>query len=288
MSSLDTEFDPVVDKPDRRLARRKALTLGLMVLGYTGFYLCRSNFSVSLSLIIKELAANGIDPKVAKESLGWVTTFGTLAYALGKLPGGGLVDFLGGRRIYLTGMGGAIVFTILFAMGGSIPFFTMAWIGNRFIQSIGWPGMVKIVSRWFPFSSYGRAMGILSLSFLWGDWAGRRAMGTLFDYGVGWRGVFFIAAGVLSVLFLMNLVWLRESPGELGLEEPETTSANLFGQDGSDPTPPGIRELLMPLLLSPVFPPPLADLRALVRPDPGPRDVQHLDRALLRRGGRDE
>jgi sugar phosphate permease len=236
-----------------RHARRKALTLGLMVLGYTGFYLCRSNFSVSLSLIIKELAAAGIDPIVAKESLGWVTTLGTLAYAFGKLPGGGLVDFLGGRRIYLTGMGGAIVFTLLFAMGGSIPFFTLAWVGNRFFQSIGWPGMVKIVSRWFAFSSYGRAMGVLSLSFLWGDWAGRQGMGYLFEHGFGWRGVFFIAAGILFVLFLVNLIWLRESPGELGLEEPETTSANLFGKGGSDPAPPGVRELLLPLFESPVF-----------------------------------
>ena len=245
--------DPIEGGADPRLARRKALTLGLMVLGYTGFYVCRSNFSVSLPLIIKDLAATGIDPVAAKVSLGWVTTFGTLAYALGKLPGGGLVDFLGGRRIYLTGMGGAILFTVLFAMGGSIPFFTMAWVGNRLIQSIGWPGMVKIVSRWFPFSSYGRAMGVVSLSYLWGDWAGRNGMGYLFERGFGWRAVFFIAAGVLSALFLLNLALIRESPGELGLEEPETTPANLFGEGGADPTPPGLRELLMPLFRSPVF-----------------------------------
>ena len=244
---------PIEGGADPRLGRRKALTLGLMVLGYTGFYFCRSNFSVSLPLIIKDLAATGIDPKAAKESLGWVATFGTLAYAFGKLPGGGLVDFLGGRRVYLAGMGGAILFTLLFTMGGSIPFFTMAWVGNRFIQSIGWPGMVKIVSRWFAFSSYGRAMGILSLSYLWGDWAGRNGMGYLFELGFGWRGVYVIGAGVLSALFLLTLTLLRESPGELGLAEPETTPSNLFGEDGSDPTPPSLRELLMPLFRSPVF-----------------------------------
>ena len=217
---------------DPRLARRKALTLGLLVLGYSGFYLCRSNFSVSMSGIIADLGKAGVDPRSARLGLGWITTFGTLAYALGKLPGGGLVDFLGGRRIYLAGMGGAILFTLVFAMGGSIPVFTMAWVGNRLVQAIGWPGMVKIVSRWFPFSSYGTAMGVVSLSYLWGDSAGRYGMGLLLRQGVGWRGVFLIAAAILGVLFLVNLVLLRESPGELGLEEPETSPSNVFGRGG--------------------------------------------------------
>jgi sugar phosphate permease len=253
LADLAEDLDPTHAKPDPRLARRKALTLALLVLGYTGFYLCRSNFAVSMSGIIADLAKGGIDPKAARLSLGWVTTLGTLAYAMGKLPGGGLVDFLGGRRIYLTGMGGAVLFTLVFAMGGSIPVFTMAWVGNRMVQAIGWPGMVKIVSRWFPFSSYGMAMGIVSLSFLWGDSAGRYGMGLLLQRGVDWRGVFYIAAGILSVLFLVNLILLRESPGELGLKEPRTTPANLFGEGGSDPTPPGLGELLGPLFRSPVF-----------------------------------
>ena len=244
---------PIEAKSGSRLARRKALTLGLLVLGYTGFYLCRSNFAVSLSNIIADLAKAGVDPKSARLSLGWLTTLGTLAYALGKLPGGGMVDFLGGRRIYLAGMGGAVLFTVVFALGGSIPVFTLAWVGNRLVQAIGWPGMVKIISRWFPFSSYGTAMGIVSLSYLWGDSAGRYGMGLLIQRGVDWRGVFFIAAGLLSALFVLNLILLRESPGELGLEEPRTTPTNLFGEGGGDPTPPGIGELLLPLFRSPVF-----------------------------------
>ncbi len=253
MIFIDTEFDLPTTKPDARLVWRRALTLGLMVLGYTGFYLCRSNFAVSLPLIIKDLASSGISAADAKVALGWVTTFGTLAYALGKLPGGGLVDFLGGRRIYLTGMAGAVGFTVLFALGGSIPFFTLAWVGNRLLQSIGWPGMVKIVSRWFPSSSYGLAMGILSLSFLWGDSAGRYGMGLLLAYGVGWRSVSLVAAAILLGLLIVNAIFLRESPGELGLKEPPPNPLNVFGEEGADPTPDGLADLLGPLFRSPVF-----------------------------------
>jgi sugar phosphate permease len=253
MSLTDSELDSLASETDPRLARRKALTLGLLVLGYSGFYLCRSNLSVSLPLILDDLAASGVDRKAAKVSMGVVASAGIFAYALGKLPGGGLVDFLGGRRIYLSGMAGAVLFTVLFALGGSIPFFTAAWVGNRIVQAIGWPGMVKIISRWFPFSSYGAAMGIVSLSYLWGDSAGRYGMGLLIGQGVGWRSLFLIAAGVLFFLFVLNAALLRESPGELGLKEPPTAPGNLFGKDGADPTPGGLRSLLLPLFMSPVF-----------------------------------
>ncbi len=235
------------------LARRQKLTLGLLVLGYTGFYLCRSNLSVTLPLIIDELASRGIDPRVAKVRLGFVVSAGIFAYALGKLVGGGLSDFLGGRRNFLLGMAGTVLFTAVFALGGSIPIFTMAWVGNRGIQAIGWPGMVKIASRWFPYSSYGMAMGVLSLSYLWGDSAVRAGLGLLIWLGLGWRGVFAVAAATLFGLLLLNAALLKESPVDVGLEEPPTAPENLFGEAGADPTPLGLRALLVPLFQSRVF-----------------------------------
>ena len=66
----------------------------------------------------------------------------------------------------LCGMAGSVLFTFLFALSGGIPLFTLAWIGNRGVQSLGWAGVVKITSKWFSFSSYGSVMGIISLSFL--------------------------------------------------------------------------------------------------------------------------
>ena len=101
-----------------------------MVLGYAGIYLCRSNLSVTLPLIIDDLKARGIDPDAATVRLGWVITLGTLGYALGKFAAGGLVDLLGGRRNYLIGMAGAVACTLLFAMGGSLPVFTLVWFAQ--------------------------------------------------------------------------------------------------------------------------------------------------------------
>ena len=191
------------------LPRWQALTVALMCLGYAGYYLCRSDLSVAMPLLIADLARRGMSPDAAKMALGSVASLGVLAYAVGKLPSGWLADFLGGRRNFLMGMAGSILFTVSFGLAGGIPLFTLAWIGNRAVQSMGWAGVVKITSRWFSYSTYGAAMGVISLSYLFGDAASREFMARLIDAGLGWQGVFFAAAATLAVLLLLNLVLLK-------------------------------------------------------------------------------
>ena len=54
-----------MSRTNRRLAVWQALTIALLFIGYAGYYLCRSDFSVSLPLIIDELAAHGMSPAQA-------------------------------------------------------------------------------------------------------------------------------------------------------------------------------------------------------------------------------
>ncbi len=238
-----------------RLRAWQRFTVGLMVLGYAGYYLCRSNLSVSMLAIAKELTARGLAPNVseAKDRLGWAVSLGTVGYAVGKFAAGSLVDLLGGRRNYLIGMAGAVVCTMLFTLGGSVPIFTLVWFANRLIQSLGWPGMIKITSRWFSYARYGTVMGVISLSFLFGDALARYFMGFLISAGFGWRSVFWIAAGVLGALLVLNFALIRESPKELDLPEPETNPANLFGKLGEDPHPEAAGPLWATLARSPAF-----------------------------------
>ena len=231
----------------------QGLTIVLLLAGYSGYYLCRSNFSVVLPLLIGELAKRGIPTDTAKIQLGAIASWGVLAYAIGKFPSGSLADFRGGRRSFLSGMAGAILFTLLFALGGGIPVFTLAWIGNRMVQSLGWAGMVKICSRWFSFSAYGTVMGLISLSFLFGDAAARQFMSILLGNGLGWRGIFFACAAVLGALLAANLVLLRETPESRGLPEPEPNPANLFREEGNAPKPKSFSTLLKAFASSPAF-----------------------------------
>jgi OPA family glycerol-3-phosphate transporter-like MFS transporter len=233
------------------LRRWQAVTTALMVVGYSGYYVCRSTLSVNLPLIAAELTRAGLPADVARVRLGTVVSFGVLAYALGKFVSGGLTDLIGGRRSFLAGMAGSVSFSFLFAAGQGLPIFTLAWIGNRLVQSAGWVGMVKLTSRWFPFAAYGSVMGIVSLSYLFGDAAARGFMAWLLALGFGWRAVFCIAAATLAVIFLITLLILRESPHDVGLEEPDANPNNLFQQaaDAND----GVGSIVLPLLRSPAF-----------------------------------
>jgi OPA family glycerol-3-phosphate transporter-like MFS transporter len=248
-------MEQILDPPrvTGRLRYWQRATVALMVVGYAGYYLCRSNLSVCLPMIREDLVRQGLSADLAKIRMGTVVTLGVLAYAIGKFFAGGLADFLGGRRNFLGGMIGSIAFTLLFALGGSLPVFTLAAIGNRFVQSFGWGGMIKITSRWFPHSSYGRVMALISLSFLFGDALSRKFMSTLLGMGCSWQQVFFACAATLLGLLVLNHVWLKESPAQISEPEPPSHPDNLFGKRGAEPVPPGVRALLAPLVSRRVF-----------------------------------
>src|SRR5215475_9157526 len=152
-------------------------TIALLALGYSGYYFCRSDLAVVLPELIRDLQKHGVSANQAQIRLGLIASAGTIAYAIGKFVFGAVADLLGGRRNFLLGMAGSILFTIVFAFGGGFPIFTLAWVCNRLVQSAGWSGLVKVSSRWFDFSSYGTVMGVLSISYLVGDAAARQAMG---------------------------------------------------------------------------------------------------------------
>ena len=243
--SSQERIDPV---GSRRLRQWQMLTVALLTVGYAGYYLCRAHLSVSAPLILKEYAGT-----IDKGKLGGMISLGTLFYAFGKFINGSLADFLGGRRMFLLGMGGAVVCSLLFGLAGGLPLFTMAWVLNRALQSCGWVGMVKITSRWFSYALYGTAMGVISLSYLFGDFLSRLFLGSLISAGVGWRGVFFTSAAILGVLFAGTFFLLKEAPRAVGLPEPRVNPANVFGREGENEQPESLWSLLLPLFRSPVF-----------------------------------
>ncbi len=234
-----------------RLTRWHLLTISLLFLGYGGYYFCRSDYSVALPLILAEEVRKGTPANVAQIRLGSIASLGVLAYAIGKFPSGGLADRFGGRRNFLGGMFGSILFTLLFMMGGGFPIFTLAWLGNRLVQSMGWAGMVKVTSRWFSYTTYGGVMAVLSLSYLFGDAVSRAIMSLLLAHGFGWKGIFAAGAGLLSVLLLCNLIFLRESPASYNLPAPEENPLNLFS--GVNTEQPGMAAIFRTLLSSYAF-----------------------------------
>lgn len=247
----------VTAEPEARLSKRaltyrQIFTLTLLFAGYASYYFCRADLSVSMPMLIEDLHARGISVNDATVHLGTLVSFGVVAYAAGKFILSGWADLWGGRHSFVAGLAGAILFTLLFAGSSALPILTLAWIGNRLIQSLGWAGLVKITSKWFSYKSYGMVAGFLSLSYLVGDALARMWMGTLIQAGFGWRSLFVFAAVVAGVVLLANLLFLRESRTELGFPAPEVNPSNAYAT-GSGEQPHGLREFLRPLLRNPGF-----------------------------------
>ena len=237
--------------PGRSLRYGQLRTILLLFGGYAACYYCRADLSVATPLLVEELGKQGLTHSEAIVRIGSISSLGVLAYALGKLFLTGLGDYWGGRRNFLIGVGGAAVFTLLFAAGGTLPMFTLAWVANRLTQSIGWAGLIKVSSRWFDYSSYGSIIGILSISYLVGDAAARQQMGMLIERGYGWRSLFLFAAIVAAVMLIASLLWLRESRAELGHAEAKPNPLNLFA--AAESRPASVGALLLPLLRSRAF-----------------------------------
>lgn len=233
----------------RRKKRWETTTVLSLVVGYAGYYICRSNFSVAAPLLLETFGPQGWD----KSTLGAIASAGVLCYAIGKIFNGVLVDFVGGKKMFLFGMIGSVVATVVLGLGTGVAVFTIAWSANRLIQSMGWGSLVKITSNWFSYRRYGRIMGILSLSFLFGDALARLFLGTLIEQGVGWRGVFFAAALTLAIIAVVDYFTLKDSSVDVGLPEAEVNPLNLYGSDGDATRPPGVWPLLKPFVASSAF-----------------------------------
>jgi sugar phosphate permease len=202
--TMDIDASAPLGSNPRSLRYRQVMTVSLLFGGYASLYFCRADLSVATPLLIEELSARGMSHADAVVRMGTLTSFGVLAYALGKLFLGGLGDIWGGRVSFLIGLAGATAFTLLFTLGSFLPLFTLAWFANRLTQSVAWAGLIKVSSKWFDFSSYGTIIGILSISYLIGDAIARQWMGLLIQEGFGWRTLFYLAAGVAGVMLLAN------------------------------------------------------------------------------------
>jgi MFS transporter, OPA family, glycerol-3-phosphate transporter len=142
----------------------------------------------------------------------------------------------------------SVVCTLVFGLASGMLVLVVVWGINRYFQSMGWVGMVKVSSRWFPVRVHARVMGVLSLSYLIGDAFARLYLGLFIKAGLGWRGVFFVAAGTLGALALISAVLLKSSPRDVGAEEPPANPDNVFGQAGGAHRPESLGGLMRPLL----------------------------------------
>ena len=184
----------------------------LLTLGYTAYYFCRTNFSVGRPSQVAELAAQGWSAADATGVLGRIATVGVIVGICGKFLAGSVVGRIGARRAFLLGMLGSVLATVAFGFSRGVWALGACWAANRLVQTLGWPSAVRLIGGWFPAGRHGRVLGLVSLSWLFGDALSRAGQARLLSLGWEWRPVFFASAAALALVGLLCLVGLREAP----------------------------------------------------------------------------
>jgi MFS transporter, OPA family, glycerol-3-phosphate transporter len=226
----------------------QVLTLLALLLGYTGYYACRVPFPVSAPLVIAESQEELLDLDLT--TIGWIGSAGLLAYAFGKLFLGSVIDFVGGRSMFILGMCGSVLATVYFGMGLSVKGFLSAWMLNMLFQSIGWSALLKVVSQWVNYRWYGRVIGLMSLSYLFGDALIRWALSWLMADGYGWRVLYLYSAAALAFITLICALLFRFTPNRFRHETVSVHPLNLFGELGHIRYPQNLFRLLRPYFTS--------------------------------------
>ena len=128
----DSHKEPTSAEESKTLLRWRKSTFWVMMIGYIGYYLCRANLSAAFPLLEQEF-------NYSNTQLGLIASLSEIAYAIGKFINGPLADRLGGRRIFLIGMAGAIFWNLVFSISGSLSSFIFTWCCCRFYsKKISW------------------------------------------------------------------------------------------------------------------------------------------------------
>ncbi len=231
-----------------RLRRWQAVTVATLFTGYAGYYVCRSVLPVASTGMMND-PASGIN----EIAYGRLVAVGIYLYAFGKLVNGISAEYVSGRLAFLLGMVLSAALVVCFGFAGGAVAMLVIWGANRFVQSMGWMGLVKITGRWFPPARLATVMGVLSLSYLFGDALARLYLGAFVKAGIGWRELFLVAAGTLAVLAFVSYFTLKSSPRDVNLPEPPPPARNVFGEGDHGYGRISLWKLLGPLFASRMF-----------------------------------
>jgi sugar phosphate permease len=186
------------------------------IIGYALYYFVRSNISMPLK-------AMDADPSLPydKAQLGLITTIGGVTYGISKFLNGFLGDHANPRYFMAIGLLASALMNVFFGLSSSLIFFSTFWFFNMYAQGMGFPPCAKSMAYWFSPRERSTTFGIWHTSHM----IGAALVGVLTGYLVkylGWRSCFYVPAAIAAFGSIIILVFLRDTPGSLGLPPIET------------------------------------------------------------------
>ena len=166
--------------------------------------LCLGFFMILVDTTIVYVATPAImaDLRAGVNEVVWVTSAYLLAYAVPLLITGRLGDRYGPKNLYLVGLTVFTLSSVWCGLTADISELIVARVFQGFGASMMNPQTMAVITRIFPATGRGQAMG------LWGAVAGVATlvgpiMGGLLVDGFGWEWIFFVNAPIGVVAFVL-------------------------------------------------------------------------------------
>ncbi|MBU53231.1 MAG: MFS transporter [Deltaproteobacteria bacterium] len=225
--------------------RRRILNWLPLGLTYAFLYMGRYNLKVSKFAFENIAGADGAS-MMSNQDFGFIFAAGTVVYGFSFLINGPLTDKLGGKFAILIGAAGSCVMNLLmglaswslltkgamstFLAANFVLVFSVLYAVNMYFQSFGAVAIVKVNAHWFHVRErgvFGAIFGILiSLGIYFAF-----DLGYMILKGPGLIWVFLIPAILLAIFWVLDFMFVEDTPGEAGLEDFDTADAS-SGDDG--------------------------------------------------------
>ncbi len=219
------------------------LPLGLT---YSFLYMGRYNLKVSKFAFENMNSLDGTTSLMTNQDFGIIFAAGTIVYGISFLINGPLTDKYGGKFAILVGAGGSCIMNLLMGLVAWVVVtkgpmhiyfmehltltFSVLYAINMYFQSFGAVAIVKVNAAWFHVRErgvFGAIFGILiSLGIYFAF-----DLGYMIKDSMGLVWVFFIPTILLGVFWLLDVFFVRNTPGEAGHEDFDTADAS-SGDDG--------------------------------------------------------
>lgn len=193
--------------PEMKQWRMKVFTSTWLT--YFGFYFCRKAFYAVKGPLAQDLMIN-------ESELGYIGFVYLLCYTIGQFTAAGAGRLLGARNLLLIGMAVSLITNIIFGFSANV-WTIMVFMGiNGFAQATGWPSTIGIMANWTTREERGTIMGFWTTCYQFGGVAAT-AWAAWWLEKQGWRGSFFAASSVLSLIWLYVYFFVRNRPEDVQL-----------------------------------------------------------------------